>query len=85
MQVVRELSQIVRLHEFEAEVLVASVRHPRHVTDAALAGAHIATVPLKVLRQMAGHPLTDSGISKFREDWQAVQNAHAEPAATRGG
>lgn len=85
MQVIRELSQIVRLHALDAEVLVASVRHPRHVTDAALGGAHIATVPLKVLRQMAGHPLTDTGIRQFREDWQAVQDAHAEPAAARAG
>ncbi len=72
MTVVRELVAMVRTYDLGAEVLAASVRHPRHVTEAALAGAHIATVPLKVLRQMIHHPLTDSGIQQFQEDWQAV-------------
>jgi len=75
MQVIRELSTIVQIHDLPAEVLVASIRHPRHVIDAALAGAHIATVPLKVLRQMVHHPLTESGIARFRSDWQAAQTA----------
>lgn len=75
MVVIRELAAIVRLHELDTEVLVASIRHPRHVTDAALAGAHIATVPLKVLRQMVRHPLTDSGIVQFRKDWAQAQAA----------
>jgi transaldolase len=73
MNVIRELAAIVRMHALPAEVLVASVRHPRHVTDAALAGAHIATVPIKVLRQMVHHPLTDQGIVQFRKDWQRAQ------------
>ena len=73
MDVVRELTAIVRLHGLDAEVLAASIRHPRHVTEAALAGAHIATVPLKVLRQMIHHPLTDSGIVQFRKDWDTVR------------
>ena len=77
MTVIRELASIVEIHELEAEVLVASIRHPRHVTDAALAGAHIATVPIKVLRQMVHHPLTDSGIVQFRKDWEAAQGAGA--------
>lgn len=81
MQVIRELTDIVKLHSLEAEVLVASIRHPRHVTEAAIAGAHIATVPLKVLRQMIHHPLTDSGISQFRQDWQTVQAASRSPVA----
>jgi transaldolase len=83
MTVIRELASIVEIHGLAAEVLVASIRHPRHVTDAALAGAHIATVPMKVLRQMVHHPLTDSGIIRFREDWQKAQAAAAgpEPAA----
>ena len=75
MTVIRELASIVRIHGLKSEVLVASVRHPRHVTEAALAGAHIATVPLKVLRQMVHHPLTDSGIVQFRQDWIAAQAA----------
>ncbi len=79
MTVIRELADIINLHEFESEVLMASVRHPRHVTDAALAGAHVATIPFKVLKQMIHHPLTDSGIVQFKADWA---KATAE-AATR--
>ena len=75
MTVIRELASIVEIHELAAEVLVASIRHPRHVTDAALAGAQIATVPINVLRQMVHHPLTESGIVRFREDWQKAQAA----------
>jgi len=90
MTVIRELATIVRIHELRSEVLVASIRHPRHVTEAALAGAHIATVPLKVLRQMVRHPLTDSGTLQFRRDWAAAQTANdrssvAEPAAIGAG
>jgi transaldolase len=80
MTVIEELAAIVRTHELASEVLVASVRHPRHVTEAALAGAHIATVPLKVLRQMIQHPLTDSGTLQFRRDWAAAQAANAAKA-----
>ena len=86
MDVVRELVAMVKTHSLDAEVLAASIRHPRHMTEAALAGAHIATVPLKILREMVHHPLTDSGILRFRKDWEAVQktsqgraNVGAEP------
>jgi transaldolase len=90
MAVVRELSSIVAIHGLASEVLVASVRHPRHVTDAALAGAHIATVPFNVLRAMVRHPLTESGTATFRRDWLAAQRAGAaapirEPVATAAG
>jgi transaldolase len=80
MQVIRELSTIVQVHGLASAVLVASIRHPRHVTDAALAGAQIATVPFKVLRKMVHHPLTDSGIVQFRNDWQAAETAGDKPA-----
>lgn len=73
MDVVRELAAMVRIGNLKAEVLAASIRHPRHVTEAALAGAHIATVPLRILRQMIHHPLSDTGILQFRKDWDAVQ------------
>ena len=66
------------MHGLESEVLAASIRHPRHVTEAALAGAHIATLPFKVLQQMVHHPLTDTGIVQFRKDWE---KARAEAAA----
>ena len=75
MNVVRELVAIVRTHHLDAEVLAASIRHPWHVTEAALAGAHIATVPYKILQQMIVHPLTASGIVQFRKDWEAVQSS----------
>ncbi|HXF35496.1 MAG TPA: transaldolase family protein, partial [Candidatus Acidoferrales bacterium] len=78
MVVVGELAEIFAIHEIKAEVLAASIRHPVHVTRAALAGAHIATVPLKVLTQMVHHPLTDSGIAQFRSDWQQAQS-HRSP------
>lgn len=74
MEVVRELVVMVETHGLDTEVLAASIRHPRHVTEAALAGSHIATVPIKVLRQMVHHPLTDTGIQQFRRDWEAAQS-----------
>jgi transaldolase len=73
MTVVRELVAMVETHDLKAEVLAASIRHPRHVTEAALAGAHIATLPQRILRQMIHHPLTDKGILQFRKDWETVQ------------
>jgi transaldolase len=75
MTVIRELSEIVRFYELDSEVLAASVRHPRHVTEAALAGAHVATLPFKVFEQMTRHPLTDSGIARFKADWKAAAEA----------
>ena len=59
MIVIRELAEIFAIHEIESEVLAASIRNPLHMTQAALAGANIATVPFKVLQQMVHHPLTD--------------------------
>jgi transaldolase len=81
MDVIRELVSIVELHDLETEVLTASVRHPRHVTEAAIAGSHIATLPFKVLQQMVHHPLTDKGIKTFREDWEKARKAAAERQA----
>jgi transaldolase len=78
MIVVRELAEIVAIHELESEVLAASIRHPVHMTQAALAGAHIATLPFKVLQQMVHHPLTDKGIVQFRSDWDKARKALAE-------
>lgn len=75
MIVIRELSDIVNMHGLESEVLAASIRHPRHVTDSALAGAHVCTLPFKVFQQMVRHPLTDRGIDQFKKDWAAAQAA----------
>src|SRR5919106_1892532 len=80
MIVVRELAEIVAIHELESEVLAASIRNPVHMTQAALAGAHIATLPFKVLQQMIHHPLTDKGIVQFRSDWDKARQALAEKA-----
>ena len=69
------ISQIVQIYEnygFETEIIVASVRHPQHVLQAALIGADIATIPFKVIKQLAKHPLTDIGIERFLEDWAKV-------------
>jgi transaldolase len=76
MTVIRELADILNIHEYDAEIITASVRH---VTDAALAGAHIATIPFKVLKQMVHHPLTDRGIELFKADWaKATKEAAAK-------
>ena len=84
MIVVRELVTIVDTYDLDAEVLAASIRHQRHVTEAALAGAHIATLPIKVLTQMVHHPLTDSGIETFRHDWEAAQAGAKAKAKGKG-
>ena len=75
MTVIRELTEIVLIHELDTEVLAASIRNPLHMTQAALAGAHVATVPFKVLQQMVHHPLTDSGIVQFKKDWTKAREA----------
>ena len=75
MIVIRELAEIFEIHEIESEILSASIRHPLHVTQSALAGAHIATIPMKVLQQMVRHPLTDNGIATFRSDWDKARQA----------
>jgi transaldolase len=81
MDVIRELVTIVENYDLESEVLAASIRHPRHVTEAALLGSHIATLPFKVMQQMVRHPLTDKGITTFREDWDKARKA-ADASAT---
>ena len=67
-----EIAEIFAVAGIETEIIAASVRNPMHITDCALAGADIATVPYKVLEQMTHHPLTDAGIRKFQEDYRAV-------------
>jgi transaldolase len=77
MIVIRELAEMFALHDIDAEILTASVRNPLHVTQAALAGSHIVTLPFKILQQMVHHPLTDKGIVTFRQDWEAARAAAA--------
>jgi transaldolase len=72
MEIVDQIITIYDNYGFETEVIVASVRHPRHVLEAALIGADIATIPFKVIEQVAKHPLTDKGIDLFLADWKKV-------------
>jgi transaldolase len=72
MEIVDQIITIFDNYGFETEVIVASVRHPRHVLEAALMGADIATIPFKVIAQLAKHPLTDQGIDMFLSDWKKV-------------
>lgn len=69
---ISEVAEIFHTHGISTEIIAASIRHPMHVTECALAGADIATVPYKVIEQMTKHPLTDQGIEKFRKDYEAV-------------
>jgi len=72
MDVVAEAAEIFAIHGLEAQIIAASIRHPLHVVEAALAGADIATVPYGVLKSMVRHPLTDRGVERFLEDWKQV-------------
>ena len=72
MEMVEQIIQIFDNYAFETEVLVASIRHPIHVMQAALMGADIATMPFKVITQLVKHPLTDIGIDKFLKDWEKI-------------
>ncbi|MCI5614556.1 MAG: fructose-6-phosphate aldolase [Agathobacter sp.] len=72
IDLIRTISDIFAIYGYETEIIAASVRNPIHVTDCALAGADIATVPYGVIEQMTKHPLTDQGIAKFQADYKAV-------------
>lgn len=71
MELIRQILTIYRNYDFKTQVLVASVRHPQHVVEAALAGGHICTMPFSIFQQMVKHPLTDSGLKKFLADWES--------------
>ncbi len=73
MQLIAEIMEVWNQYNFECEVLVASTRHPRHIVDAARLGAHISTIPYDVFKKLPMHPLTDSGVKKFLEDWDKVK------------
>ncbi len=72
IDLVRTIAEIFSIHEIKTEIIAASIRNPIHVTDCALAGADIATVPYSVIEQMTKHPLTDAGIEKFQADYKKV-------------
>lgn len=72
MDIVRECVTVFDNYKFDTEIIVASVRHPIHVIDAAIAGAHVCTIPYNVITKMVKHPLTDIGIDRFLTDWEKV-------------
>lgn len=72
MDLIATISEIFTTFDIPAQIIAASIRHPLHVTEAALNGAHIATIPYKVLEQLVKHPLTDKGIEQFLSDWNKV-------------
>ncbi|MBM7842124.1 MULTISPECIES: fructose-6-phosphate aldolase [Herpetosiphon] len=75
MILIRDIVQIFKNYNIQTEVLAASIRHPVHVLQSALAGSHVATMPFKVLQQLVKHPLTDKGIETFLVDWKQVPDA----------
>ena len=75
MQIVKQIVDIFTIHEIETKVLAASIRHPRHVLLAALAGADIVTIPPAVFDKMIRHPLTDVGLEKFLSDWKKASKS----------
>ena len=74
MQLIEQIRTIYRNYDYDTQVLVASVRHPIHVVQSALMGADVVTMPLKVIQQLAAHPLTDIGLERFLADWEKVRN-----------
>lgn len=73
MELIRQIVQIYDTYGYETEVLAASIRHPMHVVESALAGADVGTMPLDVIKKLVEHPLTDAGLAKFLADWEALQ------------
>lgn len=74
MQLIRDIVKIYDNYDFKTKVLVASVRHPDHMVESAKAGAHVATLPYKVFKQLFKHPLTDIGLERFLADWGNVKS-----------
>lgn len=73
MDLIEQILQIYENYDLDTEVLAASIRHPLHVVEAALAGAHVATMPFAVINKLLKHPLTDNGLEKFLSDWKAYE------------
>lgn len=75
LELIGQLVRIFENYEFETQILLASARHPLHIVQGAIMGAHIVTMPFKVLEQLTKHPLTDIGLERFLKDWEKVQGA----------
>jgi transaldolase len=82
MELIRDIREIYRNYRFPTELLVASIRHPIHVLEAAKLGADIATMPYAVMEKLAQHPLTDLGLARFLKDWEKVPKAGRAPEAS---
>jgi len=74
MDLIRQIVQIYKNYDFKTQVLAASLRHPMHVVESALAGAHVGTMPFKVLEMLFNHPLTEKGLAQFLKDWEKVKS-----------
>jgi len=75
IDLIKDIVEVYEQHQIETKVLAASIRHTLHCTLAAQAGAHIATIPYKILTQMIDHPLTTTGVTRFKADWEKIANA----------
>ena len=76
LDLIKSLADTIDFYGYESEIIAASIRHPLHVQQAAMAGAHIATVPFKVFKQMVSHPLTDKGIEQFNKDFEGTRRVN---------
>jgi transaldolase len=74
MDLISQIIQIYRNYKFDTQILVASIRHPLHVVEAALMGADVCTIPFNVIDKLFNHPLTDLGLEKFLSDWNKSKN-----------
>ncbi len=83
MLLIEQIAQIYKNYDFKTEIIVASVRNPIHVRDAALIGAHVCTIPFSVIQQLVKHPLTDIGVEKFAKDWAKVPKDPDHPLSVR--
>ncbi|TMW72145.1 fructose-6-phosphate aldolase [Alteribacter natronophilus] len=70
LELITSIAEVFTIHDIGTEIIAASIRHSQHVTESAMRGAHIATIPYKVISQLVSHPLTDAGIDKFLKDWE---------------
>ncbi|MFV1979968.1 MAG: fructose-6-phosphate aldolase [Rhodothermia bacterium] len=82
MDLIEQIVTIYNNYGFETQVLVASIRHPLHVVEAAMIGAHVATIPFSVIKKLVAHPLTNIGLEKFLADWRAYEASVAETSIT---
>jgi transaldolase len=74
MQLIRDIVHVFKNYDFQTQILSASLRHPQHVIQSAMAGAHVGTMPFTVIKQLFNHPLTDSGLKRFLADWDKVKD-----------